>query len=537
MKNFSLFICKYKFFSMFFLKRLLKYFKFKLLEDYNFKNFYFAFKNNKLFYLFYLLKFIYRFILIKLTFAKTENIHVMLYGFNKYNFEFIVNLMMRYIFEGKKYEIITINKDNNQIFNYKKKGLIIFSECPLDFFKSKYNFFNAPLNWSVYVFIFKNDPRELVNLKLKNLPHINYICPDYSIENEPNYSFTGLGIYKIFNITQFLNNYFQNKIMQIDQNINPYIIEKNDENILRNLKYDLMKIIKKYDIPLLPITDKQINVTNKKLNNKLLDKKSWFDNYKNLENLIRISRVFPELEHFSIRLGYQSIDKLVDLNKLDFLKKNNPIIDGHVIAFYTNNEPYITEAKILVKSLERLNLKYKLIKYEPFKSWEENCALKPLFIKKMRDEIDGPLLYVDVDAIIHFSPWQYLHKYNCDIAVHISKKGNLHSGTILINDTQGARNVIEKWINYQNSNPLIWDQITLFDVIKSEEDQKSNNFFCDRLPINLIYVFDDIPPYIYGKKYIEHFQISREIKKDHYLKSKKGRRALKRRLKYKNNIS
>ena len=516
------------------LKRLLKILKFQLLENYNLKNFYFIFKNNKIFFLVCFFKYIYRVILIKLTFSKKDNIHIMLYGFNKYDFEYIANLIMLDLFDGKKYKNITISKNDNQIFNNKQKGRVVFSECPLDFFKAKYNFFNAPLNWGIYVFIFKNDPRELINLKHKTLPHINYISPDYSIEKETNNSFTGLGIYKVSKISIFLKNYFENKSIVIDQSINQFMFNEKDEIILRNLKKDLIKIINKYEIP--SITKNNNLLNNKSINDKSINNKYWFDDYKNLENFIRISRLFPELESFSLRLGYQNIHKLVDKNKLNTIEKNNPIIEGHIIAFYTENEPYISEVKILVHSLKKLNLKYKIVKYKPFQSWEQNCAIKPSFIKRMRKEIDGPLLYVDVDAIIHFNPWQYLHKYTCDIGVSITQKGNLQSGTIYLSDTQGARNAIEKWINYQNSNPLMWDQVTLSKIIKAEEDNKSNNFSCDRLPINLIFIFDDIPNYIYGKKYIEHFQISREIKKDYYLKSKKGRRSLERRLKYKNNI-
>ena len=88
------------------LKRLLKILKFQLLENYNLKNFYFIFKNNKIFFLVCFFKYIYRVILIKLTFSKKDNIHIMLYGFNKYDFEYIANLIMLDLFDGKKYKNI-----------------------------------------------------------------------------------------------------------------------------------------------------------------------------------------------------------------------------------------------------------------------------------------------------------------------------------------------------------------------------------------------------------------------------------------------
>ena len=39
----------------------------------------------------------------------------MLYGFNKYDFEYIANLIMFDLFDGKKYKNITISKNDNQI--------------------------------------------------------------------------------------------------------------------------------------------------------------------------------------------------------------------------------------------------------------------------------------------------------------------------------------------------------------------------------------------------------------------------------------
>ena len=140
---------------------------------------------------------------------------------------------------------------------------------------------------------------------------------------------------------------------------------------------------------------------------------------------------------------------------------------------------------------------------------------------------------MDIDAIIHRDPWIYLNKYISDIAVFIDEKGNLVSGTIFINDTKGARILLNNWVEFQKNNPLMWDQIALLKVIQINDNKKIKSFNSDRLPVNLIKIFDENPKYFHGYNYIEHFQISREVKKDIYLKTKKGRMSLKRRYKYK----
>ena len=79
----------------------------------------------------------------------------------------------------------------------------------------------------------------------------------------------------------------------------------------------------------------------------------------------------------------------------------------------------------------------------------------------------------------------------------------------------------------------MWDQIALLKVIQINDNKKNKSFNSDRLPVNLVNIFDENPKYFHGYNYIEQFQISREVKKDIYLKTKKGRMSLKRRYKYK----
>ena len=131
----------------------------------------------------------------------------------------------------------------------------------------------------------------------------------------------------------------------------------------------------------------------------------------------------------------------------------------------------------------------------------------------MREELKGPLLYVDIDAIIHHDPWMYLNKYISDIAVFIDEKGNLVSSTIFINDTKGARILLNNWVEFQKNNPLMWDQIALLKVIQINNNKKNKSFNSDRLPVNLVNIFDENPKYFHGYNYIEQFQISREVKK------------------------
>lgn len=217
---------------------------------------------------------------------------------------------------------------------------------------------------------------------------------------------------------------------------------------------------------------------------------------------------FPVLEEIAVRWGYPAFGEVIDRYGLAVPHLETP--RGTIVAFHTDDDLYRAEAQRLIRSLDRLRLPYDLTVVPPKDLWVANCAMKPEIIADARRRLRGPLLYVDVDAFVHRDPWPYLAQYHGDIAFHVDRTGQLNSATIFIADTTKAREILDAWVAQQRAHPTQWDQDALREVILRDEAEAEPRWTAQRLPINLAYIFDRAPDYLYGPVLIEQLQASRE---------------------------
>lgn len=179
---------------------------------------------------------------------------------------------------------------------------------------------------------------------------------------------------------------------------------------------------------------------------------------------------------------------------------------GTIIGFHTTDQTYTREAERLRRCLDLLALPYEIRPVESLGGWVRNAAQKPTIIQEMRARYSGSLLYVDVDAVFHQNPWNSLGEYqNVDIAFYRTPEGELLSGTLLLNDTPGAAEILERWVAACASSPEEWDQVILDKVLQKNPEE----FRIATIPASFCWIFDcknqstvDIV--------IEHLQASRE---------------------------
>ena len=180
---------------------------------------------------------------------------------------------------------------------------------------------------------------------------------------------------------------------------------------------------------------------------------------------------------------------------------------GTIIGFHTQDFLYAEEAKRMRESVEALGLPLALTAIMPT-DWLTSVQYKPDFVLNMRKHIRGPLLYVDVDAVVHANPWPYLRGYESDVAVSGHHGEAIISGTVLINDTPGAMRFLQEWSTEQKMSPKLWDQHCLEKITKRHRRGK-DGVTVDYLPPELCCVFNRkfSPPIL---PVIEHLQASRE---------------------------
>lgn len=190
------------------------------------------------------------------------------------------------------------------------------------------------------------------------------------------------------------------------------------------------------------------------------------------------------------------------------LRCSGPDVPPTVISFYTPDTAYEALASTLRASCERFGAAHRIEPRAARGSWERNCAIKAEFVRAMRSELAGPLLWVDADAAIN-APLTDLAQLDADFAIHLLDGWRALSGTIYFGDTQASRELIDRWHARCEAEPDIWDQIHL--DLAWEDTARASSLRTAWLDERFVKIFDrapdpDRPPVIV------HSQASREHK-------------------------
>lgn len=189
-----------------------------------------------------------------------------------------------------------------------------------------------------------------------------------------------------------------------------------------------------------------------------------------------------------------------------------------VIGYYTDDR-YGAEAENLRASLIRHGLKHRIDRVPDLGSWAANTSFKPTFIRRMLYSHQGPVLYLDVDAVVQREPRALLDlsPSTFDIAVHYRKRESrsplvprveLLSGTVWFGNTTACKAMVERWEAACKAQPDVWDQRHLQNVVAETPDLRVMN-----LPPEYCCIFDSMREQHPGiEPVIEHFQASRRFK-------------------------
>jgi len=229
-----------------------------------------------------------------------------------------------------------------------------------------------------------------------------------------------------------------------------------------------------------------------------------------VERIVRQFRLAPALFDILERWKYTSTG---DRRWYDELARSAPAAfddtPGTIIGFYTAGTRYEHEAARLTNSIRRLGLALELVAIEPQGDWRATVRRKPGLLLDLRKRLRGPLLYVDVDAVVHRDPWPYLRGYRGDVAVSGHKGDAIVSGTLLLNDTLETTHFIEAWISATERSPEAPGISACLEMVVLAHRLGSGSFRIQYLPTAMCRVFDRHynPPV---EPIIEHLQASRE---------------------------
>ncbi|WP_194847570.1 putative nucleotide-diphospho-sugar transferase [Candidatus Neptunochlamydia vexilliferae] len=188
-----------------------------------------------------------------------------------------------------------------------------------------------------------------------------------------------------------------------------------------------------------------------------------------------------------------------------------------IISFYTPNTGYEKEIEGLITSCKKQSLPYSIDPIPNFGTWEKNCCFKPKYILKKLLDLQGPVLWLDADAIVFQRPFLF-KDLDADVAVRIVDElpddhpSKMISGTLFFNNTPAAIEVLKEWDEETErlfrTDPELWDQVSLRNVLLNSQAKV--------YPLDARYyqVFNKIEDEkTLEEAFIIHFQASRTLKK------------------------
>jgi hypothetical protein len=115
------------------------------------------------------------------------------------------------------------------------------------------------------------------------------------------------------------------------------------------------------------------------------------------------------------------------------------------VAYYTADTPYEFEAVKLRATLEQFKLRHEIHPVPNRGSWQKNTQYKSRFIRDMLQAHHGPIVYVDVDALV-LKPPVLFDELLGDVAAAKFLDQELLSGTVWFANTPICRDVVDRWI-------------------------------------------------------------------------------------------
>ena len=140
-----------------------------------------------------------------------------------------------------------------------------------------------------------------------------------------------------------------------------------------------------------------------------------------------------------------------------------------LISFYSdidNRTYYSDHAKRLHENCETLNIPIDIIKLESRGEYRLNCLDKPKFILEMMQKKQKPVVWMDVDSIIHeeLTVFDTVESYDIGFAfVH----NNIKASPIYLNYNPLVLEFIQDWINdcdtiINNNTPVFDHEVLIF---------------------------------------------------------------------------
>lgn len=147
------------------------------------------------------------------------------------------------------------------------------------------------------------------------------------------------------------------------------------------------------------------------------------------------------------------------------LKLDKNSVYPTICSFFTPNWEYPQWGKRLAKNCTDLGLNYYISEYPDSKGYLSNCRIKPEHIRRVLQETNTPVLWIDVDGSIYKTP-EIFKNCNKDFMAKMmapERSRYWHVGTLFFNNTPMGTTFLNAWADATNdssgSDELILDNL------------------------------------------------------------------------------
>lgn len=181
-----------------------------------------------------------------------------------------------------------------------------------------------------------------------------------------------------------------------------------------------------------------------------------------------------------------------------------------VVTFYTLGTVYAALESEWADSLRRHGIEhFAAYAEDSCGEWERNTNLKPKVIFQAWEELDCPIVWLDIDARLRARPdlfWE-LAESEVDFACHYLRRrhrGELLSGTLYFGQTERAGQLIRKWLGRSQAHSRAWDQRNLQDAVPQIEGLETRELPAEYCAIDFMHVKHPV---------VFHHQLSRQTRR------------------------
>jgi len=180
-----------------------------------------------------------------------------------------------------------------------------------------------------------------------------------------------------------------------------------------------------------------------------------------------------------------------------------------VVSYHTGE--YAAPARRLIESCRKNHLDFYVVAVKSRGSWLLNVRARPAFLLSVFPSTARDIVWVDADGMVRSFPeiFRGAETVGYQLAAHRNSKGRYRVGTMWFANTEKGRAFVSRWSEAVRRAPGKTEQEVLNELLL----RPNRGVMVLDLPATYCSIFDKAVDKAAGPAVIEHFQLSRKLRR------------------------